>query len=157
MQHPGRQRSRGREVGRGDAEDVGVADRLGAQAGAHRVADHAAEAGVGAAVGVDRRGVVVRLDLEADVVLVVEPDDARVVGEDADQPVEAEVWVVALKIVCLSRLSMISPSNSIRPRSVLCEQCSLQVWARVSSSQSVGSRPSAAKCAWIVRISARLR
>ena len=67
----------GGQVGRRDAEDVGVADRLGAQAGAQRVADHAAEAGVGAAVGVDRRGVVVRLDLEADVVLVVEPDDAR--------------------------------------------------------------------------------
>ena len=44
------------------------------------VADHAAEPGVGAAVRVDRRGMVVRLDLEADVVLVVEPDDARVIG-----------------------------------------------------------------------------
>ena len=32
-----------------------------------------------------------RLDLEADVVLVVEPDDARVVGEDADEPVEVQV------------------------------------------------------------------
>ena len=44
---------------------------------------------------------------------------------------------------------MTSPSNSIRPRRVLCEQCSLQVWARVSSSQSVGSRPSSAKWSWI--------
>ena len=52
---------------------------------------------------------------------------------------------------------MISPSNSTRPRKVLCEQCSLQVWASVSSSASVGSRPSSAKWAWIVRISARLR
>ena len=32
-----------------------------------------------------------RLDLEADVVLVVEPDDAGVVGEDAHQPVEVQV------------------------------------------------------------------
>ena len=43
-----------------------------------------------AAVGVDGRGVVVRLDLEADVVLVVEPDHAGVVGEDAHQPVEVQ-------------------------------------------------------------------
>ena len=90
MEHAGRQRV-GRHVGRGDAEDVGVADRLGAQAGAQRVADHAAEARVRAAVGVDGRGVVVGLDLEADVELVVEPDDARVVGEDADEPVEVQV------------------------------------------------------------------
>jgi hypothetical protein len=54
---------------------------------------------------------------------------------------------VALKIVCFRRLSIVRPSNSTRPRRVLCEQCSLQVCARVSSSQSVGSRPSAAKWA----------
>ena len=34
---------------------------------------------------------VVRLDLEADVVLVVEPNDAGVVAEDADQPVAAQL------------------------------------------------------------------
>ena len=69
-----------RQVGRRHAEDVGVADRLGPQPGPERVADHAAQARVGPAVGVDGRGMVVRLDLEADVVLVVEPDDAGVVG-----------------------------------------------------------------------------
>ena len=42
-------------------------------------------------------------------------------------------------MVCLSRLSMVSPFEMRSdPRNVLCEQCSLQVWARVSSSQSVG-------------------
>ena len=89
MEHAGRELIGG-QVRRGDAEDVGVADRLGPQARAQGVADHAAEPGVGPAVGIDRRGVVVGLDLEADVVLVVEPDDAGVVGEDADQPVELE-------------------------------------------------------------------
>ncbi len=47
--------------------------------------------GVGAAVGIDRRGMVVGLDLEADVVLVVKPDHAGVVAEDADQPVAVEL------------------------------------------------------------------
>ena len=75
-----------RRVGGSDAEDIGVGDRLGAEAGPHRVADHAADAGVGPAVGVDGRGVVVRLDLEADVDIVVEADDAGVVLEDRDEP-----------------------------------------------------------------------
>ena len=87
VQHAARQRV-ARGPGRaGDAEDVRIADRLGPEAGAERVADHAAEPGVGPAVRVDRRGVVVGLDLEADVEIVVEPDDPGVVGEDADQPV----------------------------------------------------------------------
>ena len=86
MQDPGRE-GVGGGVGRGDAEDVGVADRLGPEAGAEGVADHAAESCVGPAVGVDRRGVVVSLDLEADVMVGVEPDDAGVVGEDGDEPV----------------------------------------------------------------------
>src|SRR6202043_3962692 len=56
-------------------------------AGPQRVANDAAQAGVGAAVGLDGRGVVVRLDLEADVILVAEPDDTGVVLEDADAPI----------------------------------------------------------------------
>ena len=51
---------------------------------------------------------------------------------------------VALAMVDFRRLSMTSPSISITPRKVLCWQCSLQVWAMVSSSQRLGSRPSAA-------------
>ena len=74
-------------VGIGDAEDVGVGDGLGGQAGAQDVADHAADAGGRAAVGLDGGGVVVRLDLEADRIRVVEGDDAGVVLEDG----EAEV------------------------------------------------------------------
>ena len=80
-----------RQIGRRHAEDVGVADRLGPQAGPERVADHAAQSRVGAAVGIDGRGMVVRLDLETDVVLVVEPDDAGIIAEDAHQPVAAAV------------------------------------------------------------------
>src|SRR5262245_35612188 len=48
---------------------------------------------------------------------------------------------VAAKIVSLSRLLYRRPSKSIVPLSVLCEQCSDQVWAIVSSSASVGARP----------------
>ena len=66
MQHARRQRLR-RRVRRSEAKDVGVADRLGAEAGAQRIADHAAQAGVGAAVGFDGRRMIVRFHLEADV------------------------------------------------------------------------------------------
>ena len=57
-----------RQVGPSHAEDVGVANRLCAEPGAQCVADHAAQPRVGAAVGVDRRGVIMRFDLEANVV-----------------------------------------------------------------------------------------
>ncbi len=68
----------------GDAEDVGVGDGLGAQPGAHDVADAAADAGGAAAVGLDGAGVVVGFDFEADGVGFVEDDDAGVVLEDAE-------------------------------------------------------------------------
>src|ERR1019366_8301636 len=51
------------------------------------IADDAAKTGVGAAVGFNGRRVVVRLDLEADVEVVVELDDAGIVLKDADAPV----------------------------------------------------------------------
>jgi hypothetical protein len=86
MEHAGRQ-VLVRRVGRGKAEHVGVADRSGAHARAHRVADHAPDAGVGPAVRLQGRGVVVRLDLEHDVVLVVEPDHPGVVLEHAHAPI----------------------------------------------------------------------
>ena len=46
---------------------------------------------------------------------------------------------------------MVRPAKAMRPLSVLCEQCSLHVWASVSSSQSVGSRPRDSKCARIAQ------
>ena len=61
---------------------MGLAD----QAGAHDVADAAADAGGGAAVGLEGAGVVVGFDLDGDAVDVVEADDAGVVVEDADEP-----------------------------------------------------------------------
>ena len=91
VQDAARQRVAG-SVGRGDAEDVGVADRLGARGrcpSGSRITPP--RPGVGPPVGVDRRRVVVGLDLETDVKIVVEPDHARVVGEDADEPVAAHL------------------------------------------------------------------
>ena len=95
------------------------------------------------------------LDLEADVVLVVEPDHSGVVGEDADQPVELQGLGRGEDRLLEQVVDRLVPRIRSAPK-VLCEQCSLQVWARVSSSQSVGSRSSPAKWCWIVRISARL-
>lgn len=71
----------------GAKQNVGIADRLGAHAGAHRVADHAADARVGPAVRLQGRGVIVRLDLEHHIVLVVEADDAGVVAENTHAPI----------------------------------------------------------------------
>ena len=81
----------GIHVGRADEERVRVGDRLGAHADAQDVADHAADACSGAAVGIDGGGMVVRLDLEGQIPTAVdiglELDDAGVVVEDADAPV----------------------------------------------------------------------
>ena len=90
VQDPGRDRF-GLEVGPGHAEHVGIADRPGAQPSAQRIADDAAQARVRPPVGIDRGRVVMRLDLEADVVLLIEADDARVVAEDTDQPFAVEL------------------------------------------------------------------
>jgi len=62
-----------------EAEHVGGRD--GPRAHADDVADDATDAGIGAAEGLQRRGVVVGLDLECEIQLVVEGDDARVVDE----------------------------------------------------------------------------
>ena len=69
-------------VGRTEAKRVDDGDR----AGAHRddVAHDAADAGGRALVGLDVRGVVVRLDLEGDGVALADVDDARVLA-DADE------------------------------------------------------------------------
>ena len=86
MQHARRQLFR-RRVGRGEAEHIGVGDRLGAQSDAEHVADDAAQPGVRSAVRLDRAGPIVRLDFEANVVLVIEAHDAGVVRKDADAPI----------------------------------------------------------------------
>ncbi len=73
-----------RQVRRAEAQHVGVGDGPGADA--QHVADHAADAGVGAAERLDGRRAVVRFDLERQVVLFVEGDDARVVHEGRPHP-----------------------------------------------------------------------
>ena len=72
---------------RGKAEDVDVADELGAHAGAKGVTVHADDAGERAAVRVQGRGAVVGLDLEDQAPLVVEANDPGVVLEDRQAPV----------------------------------------------------------------------
>ena len=64
---------------------------LRGEAGAEDVADDAADAGSRAAVRLDRARVVVRLHLEADVVFLVEADDAGVVLENRDAPLLVEL------------------------------------------------------------------
>ena len=66
----------GRGVERRDAKDIEVSQRLGAVAGTEDITNDAAQAGGGTAVGLDCRGVVVGLDLHADVVVAVEPHHA---------------------------------------------------------------------------------
>src|SRR4029079_16988694 len=70
-----------------EAENVGVGDGAATQAGAEDVANDAADAGAGPAVGFDGGGAVVRVDLDAGVEVVGEPHNTGVVGEDADAPV----------------------------------------------------------------------
>ncbi len=171
VQHAGRQVLRF-HVERAEAKDVRVAHGLGAEASAERIADDAADAGVGAAVRFDRRRPVVRLHLEADVKLVVEAHDAGVVLEDADAPVvrteqaanflrggenrlleEVVIPAKAPAEPALPGSAGASPSRksssrkSMTPLSVLCEQCSDHVCAMVSNSTSVGSRRSSRKWA----------
>ena len=83
MQHPVGQLRVG-IVLRAKAEHVGVGDRP--RRHADDVADHAAHAGVGAAKRLERRRVVVRLDLEGQVIVVVKGDDAGVVHKGRAQP-----------------------------------------------------------------------
>ena len=80
----------GVQVGRREAEHVGVGDRPRGEAGAEHVPDDAADARAGASERLDRRRSVVGLHLDADRVRVVELDDARVVDEHrhAEVPIE---------------------------------------------------------------------
>ena len=77
----------GRRVGRGEAKHIGIANRLRAQAGAERIANHAAQSGIGAAVRLEGRGMVVRLDLEHDMLIVEKADDAGIIAKHAHAPI----------------------------------------------------------------------
>ncbi len=71
-------------VMRAKAEHVGVGDRAGRDA--DEVAHHAAHARVGAAKGFQGRRVVVRLDLEGEVIVVVKGDDTGIIHKSRFQP-----------------------------------------------------------------------
>ena len=77
----------GIRIGWGKAEDIRIAEGLGAQARAHRVANDAANSRVGAAVRFNGTGVIVRFDFEDHVIVIVELDDARVIRENLDAPI----------------------------------------------------------------------
>ena len=74
-----------------NAENIRGRDRLRAQSGADDVADTTANTGCRAAIWLDRARTVVRLALEADGILVVERDHARIVDEDREAPVDARL------------------------------------------------------------------
>ena len=85
-----------------EAEDVRHGDGPGGNR--HDVADHSPHPGVGAAEGLDRRGMVVGFDLEGNIVFLVELHDARVVLEGRDYPwggdlVGSRLYVAAEDIV----------------------------------------------------------
>ena len=73
-----------RQILRAEAEHIGGGDGFGRNA--QHIADHAADAGIGAAERLDGRGVVVGLHLEGDFVLVVEIDDAGVIDKGREHP-----------------------------------------------------------------------
>jgi hypothetical protein len=85
---PGVEAARRHRLWRGawrpEAQHVGSGD--GPRRDAHHVAYHASDSGVGAAERLDRRGVVVRLDLERYLQLVVEFYYAGVVDEGRQHP-----------------------------------------------------------------------
>ena len=83
MQHAGGHFRVG-HVQRAKAKDVGVGD--GPRRDADNIADHAADAGVGAAERLKRRGMVVRFDFEGDFELVVKVNDAGVVHKGGPNP-----------------------------------------------------------------------
>src|SRR5262249_3082231 len=75
-----------RQVRRADEERVGVRDRARAAPGPEHVADHTADPGARAAVGVGRARVVVGLDLDGEGEALVEGHDPGVVLEHAHAP-----------------------------------------------------------------------
>ena len=78
------------QIRRRHTEYIGVADRLGPEPRPERIANHAPEPCIRAAIGIDGRRMIVRLNLEADVVRVIKPDHPGVVAEDAHEPVAAQ-------------------------------------------------------------------
>ena len=130
----------GRQVGRAEAQHVGDGDRP--VGGAQHVADHAADAGVGAAERLDRRRVVVRLGLDARASCPATNDTMPALPTNAERTNGAAIGVGGVAQLPHQGRDRSRPSSVvIRARNVLCAQCSLHVWASVSSSTSVGSRP----------------
>ena len=75
------------DIRRRETEDVGVANRSRPEPRAERIADDAAHSRIRPAVGFESRRMIVRLDLDANVVGLIKFHDAGVVLEDADAPI----------------------------------------------------------------------
>ena len=105
--------------------------------------------GVGAAEGLDRRRVVVGLGLQRERHVAGEADDPGVADERRFHERRGDLRRCTRAGRRSATVAERPSSVVIRARNVLWAQCSLHVWASVSSSTSVGSRPSASKWAWM--------
>jgi len=74
-------------IGRRETEDIGIENQFGAFPGAEGIAVDADDARERPAVGIKRRGRIVRFHLEDQVVVVIEFDDAGVVHKNGQAPV----------------------------------------------------------------------
>ncbi|MBA7566270.1 hypothetical protein ES708_07959 [subsurface metagenome] len=75
-----------RKIGRREAKDISAGDGLRPQPRAQRVADYPTQPGRSPAVGLDGRGVVMRLDLETEGVAPVEINHPRVILKGGKAP-----------------------------------------------------------------------
>ena len=85
MQHSGGQFLIG-QVRRAETENIRIQNGFGAEAGAQRVTNDAADTGGGAAVRFHRRGVVVGLDLETERPAAVKINHPGVIDENREAP-----------------------------------------------------------------------
>ena len=77
----------GRKIKRAEAENIGVANRPGAEPSAHGVADDSAYASAGTAIGFNGAGAVMGFHLENQVLVGMEANHPGVVFKDRNTPV----------------------------------------------------------------------
>ena len=74
------------EIGKTETENIRVQNRLRAKTCAERVPNHPTDACACAAIRLDCGGVIMRFDLENDIILIIKLNDACVVRENGDTP-----------------------------------------------------------------------
>ena len=75
-----------RRIKRSEAEDIRIQNRTSPESGAQGIADHTADPGACASIGLQGTGVVVGLHLEGHPPLVIDGDDSGVVLENGPAP-----------------------------------------------------------------------